>query len=482
MLPGTVPPPATDAAGQPRHILLITHGYPPWQANGAELQAHRKARWWQTHGCEVRVLAADPRPATVIPFGQVETTEHEVDGIAVCRARFAVPDATRPLGETYHHPLLAEVIERELGRARPDLLYQVSGYLFGTLPLEVAARRGIPSALFVMDYWHVCQRITLLRPDGSCCPGPRHPADCAACRLAARSTLQRLGPLVNRAWWRLFVAAGRTPLGATRGDALGVADFASRHDAIRDALATAGLVIANSAFLARQMERAGIPPERLLVARQGVERGEFERQPRPPATAGEELRVLYLGQFGHHKGVDLAVDAVGRLRAAGLAVQLRLHGPLLEQDDYVARLKQRVATLDEPIRRGIQLRPALSRGLLTRALQDADILVVPSRWYENSPNVILEAFAAGVPVVVAGHGGMAEMVRDGVDGLHFQPGDARSLEDALRLLALDPALMARLRGSVRQPYGIDEEMALETAALDQLLGAAAPSRQLAGTG
>ena len=105
-----------------------------------------------------------------------------------------------------------------------------------------------------------------------------------------------------------------------------------------------------------------------------------------------------------------------------------------------------------------------------QALRESDVLVVPSRWYENSPNVILEAFAAGLPVVVADHGGMAEMVREGIDGLRFNPGDVSSLAGALRRLCDDPGLLERLRAGVRPPTTIDAEMRAEEPALASVLG------------
>src|SRR5690348_10707097 len=86
---------------QHRRILIVTHGYPPAQANGAELQAQRKAAWWHARGHIVRVLAADPQPATCLPFGVMEEREELVEGVPVRRVRIAVPDSTRPLRETY---------------------------------------------------------------------------------------------------------------------------------------------------------------------------------------------------------------------------------------------------------------------------------------------------------------------------------------------------------------------------------------------
>ena len=71
---------------------------------------------------------------------------------------------------------------------------------------------------------------------------------------------------------------------------------------------------------------------------------------------------------------------------------------------------------------------------MAAVLHDVDVLVVPSMWIENAPFIIREAFAAGVPVIASNLGGMAEMVKDGVDGLLFPPGDAVSLGGCLRRL------------------------------------------------
>ena len=96
-------------------------------------------------------------------------------------------------------------------------------------------------------------------------------------------------------------------------------------------------------------------------------------------------------------------------------------------------------------------------------------LSCPSRWYENSPNVILEAFAAGKPVIAANQGGMAEMVRDGVDGLLFAPGNRDALYDALRRLCVEPDLLSQLRSGIVPPHSVDDEMRREEQSIRELL-------------
>jgi glycosyltransferase involved in cell wall biosynthesis len=72
--------------------------------------------------------------------------------------------------------------------------------------------------------------------------------------------------------------------------------------------------------------------------------------------------------------------------------------------------------------------------------------------------VIQEARAAGVPVVASGHGALAEKVHDGVDGLHFPPGDAAALRRTLQRLLDEPDLLPRLRQGIPAPMDVAEHV------------------------
>ena len=93
---------------------------------------------------------------------------------------------------------------------------------------------------------------------------------------------------------------------------------------------------------------------------------------------------------------------------------------------------------------------------------------MPSLWYENSPLVIQEAFAAKVPVIASDLGALAEKVRHGLDGLLFPPGDAASLREVLRRLIEEPAILKCLRANIR-PVKSMAEHAKEIEALYERL-------------
>jgi glycosyltransferase involved in cell wall biosynthesis len=88
------------------------------------------------------------------------------------------------------------------------------------------------------------------------------------------------------------------------------------------------------------------------------------------------------------------------------------------------------------------------RSLTARAVA----VVVPSTWLETFGLVVVEAMAAGVPAVVAGHGSLAELVDDGVTGLTHRPHDADSLAGGLRRVVAEPGLGARLGAAARLRY------------------------------
>ena len=89
---------------------------------------------------------------------------------------------------------------------------------------------------------------------------------------------------------------------------------------------------------------------------------------------------------------------------------------------------------------------------------ELDVLVVPSLWHENSPNVILEAFAAGTPVIASNQGGLAELVKHEVNGLLFRTGDAADLARQLQRIVDQPALLESLHNGIPPVKTVQEEM------------------------
>jgi glycosyltransferase involved in cell wall biosynthesis len=111
----------------------------------------------------------------------------------------------------------------------------------------------------------------------------------------------------------------------------------------------------------------------------------------------------------------------------------------------------------------------VDRRSLAERFARLDVVVVPSLYYENLPNVILEAFAHGTPIIASNLGGMREAVRHEVDGLLFETGNAADLAAQIRRLIEDSALVARLRGGITRPASVSDEVDVLIEAYETIL-------------
>jgi glycosyltransferase involved in cell wall biosynthesis len=89
---------------------------------------------------------------------------------------------------------------------------------------------------------------------------------------------------------------------------------------------------------------------------------------------------------------------------------------------------------------------------MLRRMRHAQFLVVPSICYENSPRTIVEAFSSGLPVIASRLGALIDIVRDGITGLLFEPGDAADLAAKIRWADAHPEEMIRMGKAARAEY------------------------------
>jgi colanic acid/amylovoran biosynthesis glycosyltransferase len=165
-----------------------------------------------------------------------------------------------------------------------------------------------------------------------------------------------------------------------------------------------------------------------------------EDVPRVPLDQIEGFRILYVGSLEQRKGVDLLVGAFARRRQADWRLEIIGDGP------ERTRLEEMVRT--ENLSDSIVFRGAQSNEAVRAAMLRSSLLVVPSRigarnQTEGLPTVIVEAFAARLPVVATRLTGIPEIVLHEETGLLFEMEDVAGLGDALVRMAEDPARAAR---------------------------------------
>lgn len=192
-----------------------------------------------------------------------------------------------------------------------------------------------------------------------------------------------------------------------------------------------------------------------ITIHNGLDRERFDcalnRHPRDAARtrlniASTELAILVLGTVCERKGQLDLVEAVAQLPEQSTG-KLRCFIVGNRGNDYGARLRSAIEALPVSKRSRIELEEETSSPAMYYAA--ADVLVFTSR-VESFPRVILEAMAAGLPIITTPVFGVVEQVRENINALFYQPGDSGGLADCIDRLLRDQHLRQRLAGNSRQ--------------------------------
>jgi glycosyltransferase involved in cell wall biosynthesis len=290
----------------------------------------------------------------------------------------------------------------------------------------------------------------------SICDGPQ-PRLCVFCNayqlgVSPQSAGARYARIPKR-WPRGGIAGWldkmkkRIARNSFRGEAGAAKQAAERLEHVMDVCRRVNLFLAPSRFMLRAMQKLGLPGkiEYLDYGYDLSRLAGFKRKESP------KIRFGYVGSIIPSKGVHVLIEAFRRVDAAD--AELRIHGASYNFEGYENYEKELRATA-QPDRRIIFAGP-FDNANVKDVFAQFDVLVVPSIWHENAPLTIHEAIITGTPVIASGIGGMAEYVRDGVNGLTFRVGSARDLAKKIGMFARDRSLLAKLRPDSREIRGIE---------------------------
>jgi glycosyltransferase involved in cell wall biosynthesis len=320
------------------------------------------------------------------------------------------------------NPAAARAVAAAARRARPDVAH-VHNTWFALTPSVVAALDGlgVPVVVTLHNYRLLCVNASLFRDGRPCqdCVGS-HPWH------GVRHRCYR-GSVASSSAVAATIALNRL---------LGTWD---RHVRV---------FLALNDFARERFVAGGLPPDRVRVKPNSV--ADPGPRPGPPSAS---RTVLFVGRLVAEKGVGVLLEAWGRLAPAGLELAVVGDGPLR-------------AALERAAPPGVRFLGRLEPAAVRREMLAARALVFPSWLYEGQPLSVLEAFAAGLPVLASGLGGNVELVGGLGDGWLVPARDPRALAGRLAALTDDrvDAAGARARERYRQRFtGPDNLRALEAA-------------------
>jgi glycosyltransferase involved in cell wall biosynthesis len=374
----------------PMRILLANKFFRP--GAGAETAFFATRRLLMDAGHEVIDFAMASDANLPSPYSRHFAPErsYEAGGSRLRRVRDALASV--------YSPAARHAIRRLIAEHRPDVAHLHNIYHQLTLSIvDELVEQGVPVVLTLHDYKIVCPGYTLYANGGRCrrCV-TGHPFHAVRHRCVKGSRAASA------------LASVETAIARARGSYRKV-----------DA------VISPSRFLA-EMAATQVPAERIHVIPNFLP---VESLPTPLPPADRERSVLFAGRLDEVKGIRPLLDAFLHHDTDGLRLVVAGDGPLR---DLVTAAADRSDKVDYVGR--------IDHDDVQRRLASSVALVLPALWEENNPMIVLEARAAGTPVIVSDGGGLPEMVEDGVDGLLCDARDPAAIARAVRRLAADDRL------------------------------------------
>lgn len=420
-------------------IIQVPYCFQPDKVGGTEIYVATLAADLIGLGVDV-VIAAPGR----------ENQSYEYDGLPV--RRFAVRDAVSDLAELYGagDTYAADNFARILDAEAPNIVHLHAFTRAVSLKLIAACRvRKIPVIFTYHTPTVSCQRGSMMLWGERPCDGTLDAVRCTGCTLHGLGLNRHIADLTSRLPLSLqeWIAERNWHGGVWTAARMGEL-VRRRHAAIRQLLSDVDHIVAVCRWAQEVLLANDAPPNKISLCTHGIRWPDSEHADtrRPASRASDVVKIAFVGRIDVYKGIHVLIDTL--LALPELRLSLDIFGA--PQSDanlaYRGTLLRRAAGDAR-----IAFKGPLPPNEVQQRLKDYDFLAVPSQWMETGPLVVLEAFAAGIPVIGWRIGGIADLVRDEVNGLLIEPPDAARWRDLFQRIATDPALRQRLKAGVSPP-------------------------------
>jgi glycosyltransferase involved in cell wall biosynthesis len=394
---------------RPLRVLVMSHAHPRLSHGGAEIAAYRLYESLAAlPGCQAWFLGCDPAGTA----GR--------DGVAL----------TQPFGERDYlysgtgqfdwfkfanrDPRLPGELRALLDDLRPDVvhLHHYVNYGLEALWLIKTVLPGARIVVTLHEFQAICNHFGQMVTTGAL----------KLCEEAGRQACRKCFPAIDGS------------------------DFFIRETYIKLFFGLVDHFISPSRFLLERYVTWGIDRARMSVIENIIAPAS---EAAPAAARDGVLRVGFFGQISRLKGVNVVMECARLLSERSRAqIVIDIFGdysnqpPQFQQDflDQLAKCGENV-----------NYRGTYRQSEVDRLMRGVDAVLVPSIWWENSPVVIQEALRNRRPVICSNIGGMAEKVRDGLDGFHFNVGSGLELCYLLQRLHDDPHLLQAVRLTLQGP-------------------------------
>lgn len=392
-------------------ILFVVHQFFPKHYTGTERLVLNLSKQMQRMGYYVKVLTYGiTEDEGFRQVGNFLIKEYEFQGVPVISIRHKI--IPQDVSFTIFDKNIEKILGKICSNEKFDIIHVFHPMRVGSI-IRVAKHINIPIVLTLTDFWLMCPRGIAVTPKGELCHTPENGLKCVR---------ECYGNL-----WRSKII--------------------QRYNDANDAFQTVDCVVFTTNFLKQIYELNNFSTHAKLI-RFGKDYRNVRHNMRE-YSENSEITLGFLSTLMPHKGAHVLLEAYNKANMEN--IRLKIYGDYFGEKDYYNRLKKMVKN------KNVEFCGKYHYEEMPDILDELDMVVVPSIWWENTPLVLLRALAHNVPSIVSNLGGLTEVVKDGENGFTFEAGSAESLAEVLRKIGENPSILNELKTKIHHPPRIEEE-------------------------
>lgn len=392
-------------------ILYIVHQFFPESYTGTERFVLNTAKQMQRMGHHVEVLTYSRENNNNFLFQDgAMYKSYEFQGVSVIAVKHKkVPEHIGfNIFDSEISPLLKEIITKE----NYDVVHIAHPMRLGSA-IKIAALAGLPVVLTLTDFWLMCPRGIAVTSKGELCLNFEKGVKC-----------------IENCYGKSF----RNKIELRRSE-------------FEELIGSANCVVAATVFL-RQIFLINYPDLKIDMIRFGEDYANVKPNMKN-YSKDSTITLGFLSTLQPHKGAHVLLEAFKKANMNNLEVKIFGH--------YFSEINYYKELVDKYNFENVEFCGEYKYEDMSQILNDVDLIVVPSIWWENSPLVLLSALAHNVPAIVSNLGGLTEIVKDGENGFIFDAGDAESLAEVLKKICRDPTVLNDMKKMLHHPPRIEEQ-------------------------
>ena len=380
-------------------ILKVIHGFPPDYMAGSEVYSYHLVKELINQDIETFVFTRVENEFD----DNYKIYNEKFEDIQIQRVN--KPKRDYLYEDKFYDDKIDKIFKEYLASIKPDIVH--FGHLshLSTNLIKIVKEFNIPIVYTIHDFWLYCVKGQMINQDGVICENPSV-ENCTQCSNYVVNSKQ--------------------------------IEESQKH--MKEVIELIDIFISPSHTLKDFFINQGIDKDKIQYLKYGFNTKKIIYN-KKVFTQNSKINFGFMGRVIPTKGIKVLVDTFKKLPNEKLSI----YGNIGIQKRFLET-------------KNIVFKGAYDNNNINTVLNDIDVLIVPSIWYENAPLVIQEAFLAGIPVITSDIGGMAELVKDKINGFTFKVGSCEELEILIKNISNNPIILNNLVSSRNIVVDIEDDV------------------------